>query len=137
MRMRTTIRTIFSRAGFSSDGMIAMGFYIPFSVTKKGSSAHFLQHRLWWFLKDEWTKQRTQKAGGALDRIPLEDLDKSGEGADSSASKLVGRDFDRAFAVETITKAVQRATRSKSFLSYFVSEHAGKGVTQEAAGSWI
>jgi DNA-directed RNA polymerase specialized sigma24 family protein len=93
----------------------------------------FLANRLWWFLKDEWTKQRTQRAGGALARIPLEDLDKSGEGADLSASKLVGRDFDRALAVETITKAVQRATRSKSFLSYFVSEHAGKGVSQEAA----
>jgi DNA-directed RNA polymerase specialized sigma24 family protein len=95
----------------------------------------FLATRLWWFLKDEWTKQRAQKAGGALDRIPLEDLDKSGEGADLSASKLVGRDFDRAFAVETITKAVQRATRSKSFLSYFVTEHTGKGMTQEEAAA--
>lgn len=95
----------------------------------------FLATRLCWFLKDEWTRQRTQKAGGSLARIPLDNLDKSGEGADLSAARLVGQDFDRAFAVETITKAVQRSTRSKSFLSYFVVEHTGKGMSQqEAAG---
>jgi len=95
----------------------------------------FLATRLWWFLKDEWTKQRTVKSGGAMTRVPLDDLDKSGEGADLSAFKLVGRDSDRAIAVETITNAVQRATRSKAFRSYFVAEHTGKKVSQEEAAA--
>jgi len=95
----------------------------------------FLATRLWWFVKDQWKTERTQKAGGAAIHLPLDQIDQSGEGADQMAFKRLGSEFDRVFAVETITKAVERATRSKAFLSYFVSEQSGKQVTQaEAAG---
>jgi DNA-directed RNA polymerase specialized sigma24 family protein len=93
----------------------------------------FLSTRLWWFLKDQWKVQRTRKAGGAASHIPLDELEQSTEIADPAAFEKFGHEFDRVFAVQTITKAAEQATRSKAYLSYFIRENCGKEVTQEEA----
>lgn len=94
----------------------------------------FLATRLWWFLKDQWKEQRAQRSGGGAPHVPLDGLQESIESSEPGGFQKFGSEFDRVFAVETIKKAAERATRTKAFLSYFLKrEQSGKDIGQEEA----
>ena len=88
----------------------------------------FLCHVLWRFLQDEWRKRSSQKAGGGVCHLPLDELEVSAAGAEGESCKGFGREFDRAFAREILQKAAGRSKHSGHLLAHLRQE-----LTQEEA----
>ena len=91
----------------------------------------FLCHVLWCFLKDQWKSEMSQKAGRGVTHVPLEDFMKIGDAPDEEAFKCVGREFDRAFALEILRKAAERSRHSTFLLTHLRGEMSQKEAAQE------
>ena len=90
--------------------------------SERGKFRSFLSHVLWRFLQDEWRKEHTAKAGGAIRHLPLEAVDQSGELARDLTFQEFGREFDRAFALQIIQRAAARSRHSTCLLAHLRGE---------------
>ncbi len=88
----------------------------------------FLCHVLWRFLQDEWKRQRSARAGGGVQHVPLDDLEIAGEANGQDLSVRFGCEFDRVFALEIIRRATDRAPHSRHLLAHLRGE-----MSQQAA----
>lgn len=91
----------------------------------------FLCHVLWCFLKDQWKAEMSQKAGGGVPHVPLDDLMETGDAADEETFKSVGREFDRAFALEILRKAAERSRHSTFLMAHLRGELPQKQAAEE------
>jgi DNA-directed RNA polymerase specialized sigma24 family protein len=90
----------------------------------------FLAASLKHFRTEQWRAANSLKAGGG---IPHEPLTETEAAAGASPAATTG-EFDRAFALNAIRHAAERATRSHAFLDYFLrKEQGGEDVAQQAA----
>jgi|SRR5436190_3020118 RNA polymerase sigma-70 factor (ECF subfamily) len=98
------------------------GGFLHVADRARGTFRKFLAHVLWLFLKERWTAQRALRAGGAVVRIPLEELAPADELADGEAFKKFGSRFDRIFAEDLIQRAADRSKHSQHLLAHFRRE---------------
>lgn len=82
----------------------------------------FLCHVLWRYLQDEWTKALTQRAGGGVAHVSLDETPLSSVLADNTSFDLFGREFDLAFVEGILRKTAEQSTRSRYLLAHFKGE---------------
>ncbi len=98
----------------------------------------FLCWMLWNFLKEDYKAERSQRAGGKLTHLSLEEWLPFEEHNEAKSYSAFGREFDYVFAQQIIQNAAARSKYSKHLEAHFRDEITqqqaadGLGISKEA-----
>ena len=150
-RYRQAIYSFFRRCGNNHDQAedLTQGFFhkrilngwedrkgLLYSVERDGGRNFraFLATSLKHFRTEQWRVENSIKAGGGIRHEPLTSSESVVAAAPEAANREFGREFDRSFATAAIINAANRATRSHTYLNYFLrKEQSGEEVAQAEA----